>query len=152
MPALLLFLFVGLPLAPTQQSNQSSAQGTLIIEKRSTDIAVPTPDPQVRYRLTSGGFISRTTDGGATWNGQLVSPDAELAAGSAPSPNVCWAVGAKGTIYRTTDGTTWKKVRPPSNADFTAVSAMDAASATLTVTNGKKFSTANNGKSWQPVP
>ena len=143
--------FTCLLLAAPQQPNQPSAQGTLVIEERSTDIPVRTPDPQVRYRLTRGGFISRTTDGGATWNGQLVSANAELAAGSAPAPNVCWVVGAKGTIYRTTDGVTWKKVHSPSPADFTAISATDASSATLTAAGGKKFSTANNGKSWQPV-
>ena len=65
--------FTCLLLAAPQQPNQPSAQGTLVIEERSTDIPVRTPDPQVRYRLTKGGFISRTTDGGATWNGQLVS-------------------------------------------------------------------------------
>jgi photosystem II stability/assembly factor-like uncharacterized protein len=64
---------------------------------------------------------------------------------------VCWIVGRKGTIYRTTDGITWKKVHAPSPADFTAISATDASSATLTAAGGKKFSTANNGKSWQPV-
>src|SRR3974377_783413 len=105
MLALIFFSLAGL-LIPPQQPNQSSGQGTLVIEERSTDIAVRTPDPQVRYRLTNGGFISRTTDGGATWNGQLVSPNSALAAGSAPSPNVCWLVGSKCVIYRSTDGAT----------------------------------------------
>jgi len=150
MVAHICLFFTCLGLAAPQQPNQPSGQRTLVIEERSTDIPVRTPDPQVRYRLTSGGFISRTTDGGATWNGQLVSANAELPAGSAPAPNVCWVVGAKGTIYRTTDGITWKKVHAPSQADFTAISAKDASSATLTA-GGKKFSTANNGKSWQAV-
>jgi len=118
LPQTCLFFTCLLLVAP-QQPNQPSAQGTLVIEERSTDIPVRTPDPQVRYRLTRGGFISRTTDGGA--------------------------------IYRTTDGVTWKKVHSPSPADFTAISATDASSATLTAAGGKKFSTANNGKSWQPV-
>ena len=144
-------VFICLWLAASQQPNQPSGQGTLVIEERSTDIPVRTPDPQVRYRLTSGGFISRTTDGGATWNGQLVSANAELAAGSAPAPNVCWVVGARGTIYRTTDGISWKRVHAPSQADFTAISAKDTASATITSAGGKKFFTADNGKSWQPV-
>src|SRR3974390_1236766 len=132
MSVLIVLFFIGLPLAPSEQSNLSSGQGTLVIEERSTDIAVRTPDPQVRYRLTNGGFISRTTDGGATWNGQLVSPNSALAAGSAPSPNVCWVVGSKGVIYRTTDGVTWKKIHSPAQTDFTAVSAKDASSVTLT--------------------
>ena len=134
---------------PSSQINHP-LRALSIIEERSTDIPVRTPDPQVRYRLTRGGFISRTTDGGATWNGQLVSANAELASGSAPVPNVCWVVGAK-AIYRTTDGITWKKVHAASQADFTAISATDAFSATLTAAGGKKLSTANNGKSWQPV-
>jgi photosystem II stability/assembly factor-like uncharacterized protein len=125
MLALIFFSFVGL-LIPQQQPNQPSGQSTLVIEERSTHIAVRTRDPQVRYRLISGGFISRTTDGGATWNGQLVSPNAALAAGSAPSPTVCWVVGSKGAIYRTTGGITWKKIHSPAPADFTAVSAKDA--------------------------
>ena len=148
MLALIFFSLAGL-LIPPQQPNQSSGQGTLVIEERSTDIAVRTPDPQVRYRLINGGFISRTTDGGATWNGQLVSPNSALAAGSAPSPNVCWVVGSKGVIYRTTDGVTWKKIHSPAQTDFTAVSAKDASSVTLTSAAGKKFSTSNSGKSWQ---
>ena len=94
MLALIFFSFVGM-LIPQQQPDQASGQSTLVIEERSTDIAVRTPDPQVRYRLKSGGFISRTTDGGATWNGQLVSPNAALAAGSAPSPTVCWVVDTR---------------------------------------------------------
>jgi len=148
----LIFLPFAALLIPQQQPNQPSGQSTLVIEERSTDIAVRTPDPQVRYRLINGGFISRTTDGGATWNGQLVSPNAALAAGSAPSPTVCWVVGSKGVIYRTTDGITWKKIHSPAETDFTAVSAKDASSATLTSAAGKKFSTTNNGKSWKPVP
>ena len=151
MLALIFFSFVGL-LIPRQQPNLPSGQSTLIIEERSTDIAVRTPDPQVRYRLISGGFISRTTDGGANWNGQLVTLNAALAAGSTLSPTVCWVVGSKGAIYRTTDGITWKKIHSPAQVDFTAVSAKDASSAALTSAAGKKFSTTNNGKSWQPVP
>ena len=145
----LIFLPFAALLIPQQQPNQPSGQSTLVIEERSTDIAVRTPDPQVRYRLINGGFISRTTDGGATWNGQLVSPNSALAAGSAPSPNVCWVVGSKGVIYRTTDGVTWKKIHSPAQTDFTAVSAKDASSVTLTSAAGKKFSTSNSGKSWQ---
>jgi hypothetical protein len=53
MPVLIDLFFMALLLAPSEQSNLSSGQGTLVIEERSTDIPVRTPDPQVRYRLTS---------------------------------------------------------------------------------------------------
>ena len=150
MLALIFFSFVGL-LIPQQQPNQPSGQSTLVIEERSRQHSASHSRPPGSRSLISGGFIARTTDGGATWNGQLVSPNAALAAGSAPSPTVCWVVGSKGAIYRTTDGMTWKKIHSPAQADFTAVSAKDASSATLTAAGGKKFSTTNNGKSWQPV-
>ena len=112
---------------------------------------VPTPDASVRYRVVNGGFVSRTTDGGATWNGQLVSANAKLVAGSAPSAKVCWVVGNKGTIYRTTDGASWRKIPAPAQADLTAVAAKDASSATVTLTDGDKFTTSNGGKTWKAV-
>ena len=134
-----------------QQANQSPSQGAVLIEERSMDVPVLTPDASVRYRLVNGGFVSRTTDGGATWNAQLVSANAKLVAGSAPSAKVCWVVGNKGTIYRTTDGASWRKIPAPAQADLTAVDAKDASSATVTLTDGKKFSTSNGGKTWRAV-
>ena len=75
----------------------------------------------------------------------------KLVAGSAPSVKVCWVVGNKGTIYRTTDGTIWRKIPAPAQADLTAVDAKDASSATVTLKDGKKFSTSNGGKTWRAV-
>ena len=147
------FLFLSLVrlLTTFQQPNQSPSQGAVLIEERSMDVPVLTPDASVRYRLAGGGFVSRTTDGGATWNGQLVSANAKLVAGSAPSAKVCWVVGNQGTIYRTTDGASWRKILAPAQADLTAVDAKDASSATVTLTDGKKFSTRNGGKTWRAV-
>lgn len=148
MLAVLFLSLAAFLLAPSRLASQSPAQGGFALEERSSDISVPTPDPLVRYGLVSGGFISRTTDGGATWNAQQVSANARLVA---PSPNVCWVVGSSGRIYRTTDGTTRKKIHPPAPVDFTAVPAKDASSAPLTSADGRKFSTSNHGTSWQPV-
>ena len=147
------FLFLSLVslLTTFQQANQSRSQGAVLIEESSMDVPVLTPDASVRYRLVNGGFVSRTTDGGATWNGQLVSANAKLVAGSAPAATVCWVVGNKGTIYRTTDGASWRKIPAPAQADLTAVDAKDASSATVTLTDGKKFSTSNGGKTWRAV-
>jgi len=136
-----------------QPSAPAPGQGAVLLEERSMDTTVPTPDPTVSYRLVSGGFVSRTTDGGATWNGQLVSPNAALKAGSAPSTDVCWVVGHHGAIYLTTNGgTAWKKVPAPANKDFTQVLAKDGSAATITRYDGKKYSTTDGGKRWQPVP
>ena len=147
------FLFLSLIslLTTLQQANQSPSQGAVLVEERSMDVPVLTPDASVRYHLVNGGFVSRTTDGGATWSGQLVSADAKLVAGSAPSAKVCWVVGNKGAIYRTTDGASWRKIPAPAQADLTSVDAKDASSATVTLTVGKKFSTSNGGKTRRAV-
>ena len=62
--------------------------------QRSGAILIRTPDAKILWRVTSGGFIERTVDGGATWEGQQL-PDVkeELTAGAAPSAKVCWLLG-----------------------------------------------------------
>jgi hypothetical protein len=114
----------------------------------STIISIPTPDKQVVYRIVGAGLVERTTDGGATWQGQLVSQNADFTAGSAPSAKICWLVGRAGAIFRTSDGTNWKKIPPPAIVDLVGVNATDASTATVTSAGGKKYSTENAGKIW----
>lgn len=121
------------------------------IEERSIGLVIPTPEASVRYRLAGGGFVERTSDGGVTWDGQLVSPNAKLNAGAAPDAKVCWLVGREGKIFLTRDGTNWTKIPAPATLDFIAVSATDASSATVTSANNKRFSTINRGRTWRPV-
>ena len=141
-----------LSFALQQQTNPSPPQGTVVLEEGFEPVLVPTPDSSVRYRIAGGGFVSRTTDGGATWNATQVSPNAKLVAGNAPNANICWVVGQKGRIYRTADGVNWKRISPPTQSNFTTVTAQNASSATVTTADGKRFSTSNGGKTWQPVP
>ncbi|HYL46739.1 MAG TPA: YCF48-related protein [Candidatus Limnocylindrales bacterium] len=139
--------------------DQGAAQGKLKRENRkaivasaanmiSTIIAIPTPDKQVVYRIVGAGFVERTTDGGATWQGQLVSQNADFTAGSAPTAKICWLVGRAGAIFRTSDGTNWKKIPPPASVDLAEVNATDASTATVTAAGGQKYSTENAGKIW----
>ena len=114
----------------------------------STIIAIPTPDKHVVYRIVGAGFVERTTDGGATWQGQLVSQNADFTAGSAPTARICWLVGRAGAIFRTSDGSNWKKIPPPASVDLVGVNAADALTATVTATGGQKYSTENAGKTW----
>ena len=118
------------------------------IETRSRGTEIPSPSPPVRYQIEGGSFVSRTDNDGATWFGGQVAWDAQLVAGSAPSPSVCWVVGNGGDIYRTTDGTQWKQIRPPARLDFVGVNANDAESAEVVAADGRKFRTKNGGRSW----
>jgi hypothetical protein len=121
-------------------------------EQRSAEKLIRTPDPSVLWRLTRGGFVERSVDGGASWHGQLPNSDARLVAGSAPGAKICWLVGRDGIILLTTDGTKWKTISPPVRADFVNAAARNASSATLTAADGRKFSTTDGGKHWKALP
>jgi hypothetical protein len=118
--------------------------------ERSSQIVIRTPDSDVAYRIADGGFIEQTEDGGATWQGQLLNPAADITAGSAPAPSICWLVGRAGVIFLTEDGKNWRKLLSPSSSDFAAVVAKSATSATVTVTEEEKWSTDDAGKTWRP--
>lgn len=121
---------------------------TSAAELISTIVAIPTPDKKVTYRIVGAGFVERTVDGGATWQGQMVSQNADFTAGSAPTPKICWVVGRAGAIFRTSDGSNWKKIPPPASVDLVGVSATDASTATVTAVGGWRYSTENAGKIW----
>lgn len=120
-------------------------------ESRAAGTVIATPDANVKFRLAGGGFVERTTDGGNSWNGQLVSPTAKILSGSAPSASVCWLVGRDAIIFVTENGADWKSVTPPAHLDFVKVEAKNGSTATVTAVNGKKFETSDRGKKWKPV-
>jgi len=109
---------------------------------------IPTPDPNVIYRIQIGGFIERSQDGGATWQGQLLDSSAELRAASAPAPNVCWVVGRAGVVFTTGDGKNWRNVSISGATDLTSVEARDELTAAASATDGQKWSTEDGGRTW----
>ena len=147
----LVFAGVRLLAGQAPQGTASSPMQIDLIESRARGTVIPTPDSSVKYRLAGGGFVERTTDGGATWNGQQVSQNARLIAGSAPSAKVCWIVGRDAAITLTKNGTDWERVDPPIQADFVAVAAKNDNTATVTTVDGKKYSTTDRGKKWKFV-
>ena len=115
---------------------------------RSAGTLVRTPNPQVLWRLGTAGLVERSVDGGATWAGQIPSAGAQLTAGSAPAENICWLVGRGGVILLTTNGADWKTIAAPAKLDFSAIVAKDAFEATVTTTDGHKFTTTDGGETW----
>lgn len=115
----------------------------------SPPIAIATPDPSIRWRVSGGALVERSTDGGATWTTQEVKAPQELTAGAAASADVCWIVGRAGAVLRTTDGgRAWIRVEFPERADLTAVLATSAEGATVTTADGRTFTTADGGRTW----
>src|SRR5262245_9232804 len=141
--------------APAQTANNASAQaaGPPGFSARMAKAAVvPTevvsPDPEVRWRFASSS-VSRSIDGGATWQPQSTGYVAPLTAGSAPSPTTCWLVGVGGTVLRSTDGNTWQRLLFPETVDLTSIRAIDAVNATVTAADGRVFTTDDGGKTWR---
>ncbi len=121
-------------------------------DDRNPRTIVHSPDPEVLWRISSGRFIERSRDAGATWRVQWTNADAHVVAGAAPSVETCWLVGRNGIILLTTDGKKWRTIAPPADADFADVAATDASSATVTTTDDRKFTTTDGGKRWIPAP
>jgi hypothetical protein len=130
-------------------ANRASVAETAV--EPSIQILIRTPNPKVLWRIAGGGLIERSENEGATWHGQLPDANAHLVAGAAPRVKVCWVVGRDGLILLTKDATKWEKIPPPIPADFIAVTAKDASSATVTTSDGLKFMTVDGGKKWKPA-
>jgi Photosynthesis system II assembly factor YCF48/Putative zinc-finger len=114
-------------------------------------IEIRSPDSQVLWRASGGGLIERSVDGGTTWQAQRPVADARIVTGTALSAKTCWIAGRDGIILLTKDGTNWTTIPPPVHADFVSISARDDSSATVTTADGRKFTTQDAGKKWQPA-
>jgi hypothetical protein len=139
----------GVALGVQSLSQTVSVESTADLDSRTL---VRSPDPQVLWRISSGRYVERSLDAGVTWRAQWTSVNAHVVAGSAPSADTCWLVGRNGIVLLTTDGKKWHTVDPPASADFVAVDASNAASATVSASDGRKFETSDGGKHWSPAP
>jgi hypothetical protein len=147
-------VYKNLAAPPKSGQGGGSAGAGGILKKDDGEAAatmILTPDPAILWRFAGSGFVERSEDGGATWQGEQPSPDGHLLAGSAPSATVCWLVGRDGLILLTKDSITWKRITPPVVTDFVGVSAVNAPNATITAADGRKFTTRDAGKKWKPA-
>lgn len=131
------------------EAGQTTAGQLKLLEIRSREAVITSPDSGVQWRLGPAGSIEHSEDGGETWSGQFADVNVKLLAGSAPTTKICWIVGRAGTVLRTTDGEHWEKVAPPATVDLVGVQAHDAKSAEVTAADGRKFSTEDGGKTWR---
>jgi hypothetical protein len=121
------------------------------ISSNLMNLQIQTPDPKILWMIGGAGSIERSENGGASWKTEYLDTRDLIVAGAAPTVKICWLVGANGTILRTTNGAHWKTINPPAETDFVRVEARDALTAAVMAMDGRKFSTADGGKSWSSV-
>jgi hypothetical protein len=122
---------------------------------RTTPVAsidIVSPDPAIRWRAGGNGLVLRSADGGVTWVAQESGTTLDFTAGSSPARDVCWLVGRGGVVLLSIDGKTWTQRRFPEPVDLALVSATDAKTATVTTSDGRRFSTTDGGATWSRTP
>jgi len=129
------------PAAPAQPMAKPFAFG-------APDTVIVSSNPASRWRILQGGQVQRSADGGATWQTQTTGVTDTLSGGSSPSPSVCWLVGPRGIVLRTTDGRSWTRIPFPEAVPLTSIRATDDRTATVTTEDGRQFVTEDGGRTW----
>lgn len=109
-------------------------------------LEVPVPGGTSRWRFGPGTAVSRSSDGGRTW--EPGTTPAGVTAASCPARFTCWAVGRSGVVIVTSDGVTWRRVSFPDTSDLGDVSAEDGMVATVTTVSGLRYTTKDGGATW----
>lgn len=106
------------------------------------------PSGRVTWSTAPGGRLLRAAGGAAPE--LIATTGADLVSGAAFSDEVAWVVGKQGTVWRTTDGRSWRQVQFPTSDDLVAVEPPGGAdTVTVTTAEGRRFTTRDGGRSWQ---
>jgi hypothetical protein len=124
------------PTTPAAAS-QLAAKREAVAERVVVAVEILSPDPRIRWRIL-GAAVERSTDAGATWTSVSTGVEAELTAGVAPAPAVCWLVGRRGVVLLSTDGRTFRRVPFPESTDLVSVRAIDTRTVIVTTADGRE--------------
>lgn len=105
--------------------------------------------PRVIWRAR-GQVVESSSDGGATWATEHTA-DRPIRASVFVNADVAWVVGDNGLVLRRTKNG-WFGASAPTEGDITAVKASSPSRATVTLEDGRVFTTANGGVTWMPAP
>lgn len=132
------------PAAPAQPMARTFSFG-------APERVIVSSNPASRWRILEGGQVQHSADGGATWQTQTTGVSETLSGGSSPSPSVCWLVGPRGIVLRTTDGRTWTRIPFPEAVPLTSIRATDDQAATVATEDGRQFVTEDGGRTWRTL-
>jgi len=141
---------------PATISAPAVRQERTIVERDRSDAAPPPPAPAEAPKRTESvaeGRLAAAAPPAAVMREQVgAMADAQVTARSTPSPSVIWLVGRAGLVQLTTDGLTFLRVPFPEAVDLTAVTATDERYAIVTTADGRRFQTADGGRTWRLRP
>lgn len=142
--------------APQSAAPDSTIAGTARVGARLESVSqapprieIVSPDASIRWRIGPAGVAEYSRDAGAKWEATSTGVGTDLVAGASPSGDVCWVVGRAGTVLLTTDGRKWQRLMFPAAVDLVAIQATDARTATVTATDGRRFTTVDGGTTWK---
>lgn len=115
---------------------------------RVAGLEIVSPGDVTRWRIVGGSQVQRSTTQGASWEAVTLPSDRTLTAGHSPAASVAWLVGKAGAIFVTADGARFEHVPFVSSADLASVVAVDDRQATVTTLDGRRFRTADRGRTW----
>ena len=116
--------------------------------RRPRQPAAP-PPPRVMWR-TREQVVEFSSDGGTTWTTEHTA-DRPIRASVFVDANVAWVVGDNGLILRRTQNG-WFGASAPAEGNIIAVKASSPSRATVTLEDGRIFTTANGGVAWSSAP
>jgi photosystem II stability/assembly factor-like uncharacterized protein len=105
-----------------------------------------------RWRISPDGRLDQSFDEGRTWSAVTIEGASFLTAGSAPIDTVCWLVDRDGGIWRSAGGSTFARVSSVPRAPVAAIEALDAVRASVTTSDGSRFTTVDGGATWRITP
>jgi hypothetical protein len=138
---------------PAREAAKQPAKPVPIAKARAETPRTRPPDkpptPRVLWR-TRDLVIESSTDGGMTWVTDHTA-DRPIRASAFVNADVAWIVGDNGLILRRTKNG-WFGATPPADGNIIAVKASSPSKATVTLEDGRVFTTANGGVTWSSAP
>jgi hypothetical protein len=136
------------PSKPPPSKPLPRAAVTTPVSKPKSVAAKPVA-PRVMWR-TRDLVVESSTDGGMTWATEHTA-DRPIRGSAFVNADVAWVVGDSGLILRRTKNG-WFGASPPADGNITAVKASSPSRATVTLEDGRVFTTANGGVTWTAAP
>lgn len=101
------------------------------------------------WAVGSGGTVSKSTDGGATWSPMPPAPSRFLWTVRFLSADTGWA-GGRGGVFKSTDGGTTWTVSSPAPAEVWGLRFLDAKNGWVVGSQGGILKTSDGGANWIP--